>query len=384
MKYKLIRTATVSLSLDVLLKGQLAFLNQYFHVIAVSGADEHLEMVRNREKVQVYDVKMVRKISPLQDLISLFKLYRLFKKEKPTIVHSITPKAGLLSMTAARMAGVPVRIHTFTGLLFPNRKGWMRILLQNTDRWLCRFATHIIPEGEGVKADLIQYQITSKPLNVIAHGNVNGVDLEYYNPSALNEQTLNRFKKNLHLENQRVFLFIGRLVGDKGINELIAAFQAIQEKHKAVKLLLVGNQEPELDPLTLQTIEAIKTNSGIISVGFQEDIRPYIALSDILVFPSYREGFPNVPLQCGSFKKALILSDINGCNEIVQHQKSGLLVPSKNTEKLVDAMETLLLNTDLRTEYGNKIYDHIATYFQQQQVWEALVAEYNVKIREKF
>jgi glycosyltransferase involved in cell wall biosynthesis len=384
MKYKLIRTATVSLSLDVLLKGQLAFLNQYFQVIAVSGADEHLERVRNREKVQVYDVKMVRKISPLQDLISLFKLYRLFKKEKPTIVHSITPKAGLLSMTAARMAGVPVRIHTFTGLLFPNRKGWMRILLQNTDRWLCRFATHIIPEGEGVKADLIQYQITSKPLNVIAHGNVNGVDLEYYNPSALNEQTLNRFKKNLHLENQRVFLFIGRLVGDKGINELIAAFQAIQEKHKAVKLLLVGNQEPELDPLTLQTIKAIKTNSGIISVGFHEDIRPYIALSDILVFPSYREGFPNVPLQCGSFKKALILSDINGCNEIVQHQKSGLLVPSKNTEKLVDAMETLLLNTDLRTEYGNKIYDHIATYFQQQQVWEALVAEYNVKIREKF
>ena len=165
---KLIRTATVSLSLDILLKGQLQFLSQNFDVVAISGQDKHLIEVEDREKVKTIAVAFERKIAPFRDLISLFKLYKVLKKEKPFIIHSITPKAGLLSMIAGYFANVPVRIHTFTGLIFPSKKGLMQQLLIVMDKILCRFATHIFPEGNGVKNDLLQYKITKKPLKINA------------------------------------------------------------------------------------------------------------------------------------------------------------------------------------------------------------------------
>jgi hypothetical protein len=154
---KLIRTSTVAISLDYLLKGQLSFLQNYYEVIAVSGNDIHLEEVAQREKVKTISVVMQRNISPLKDLLSLWNLYVLFKKEKPLIVHSITPKAGLLTMTAGFFAGVPIRIHTFTGLIFPSKTGFLKRLLIIMDKLLCKFATHIYPEGNGVKQDLINF-----------------------------------------------------------------------------------------------------------------------------------------------------------------------------------------------------------------------------------
>ena len=180
MKPKIIRITTVALSLDYLLKGQLAFLNTGLEVVAVSGKDSHLKNVALREGVRVVNISMQRAISPFKDLISLWKLYRLFRKEKPQIVHSMTPKAGLLSMIAARFSGIPIRIHTFTGLIFPSKTGIMQKLLIGTDRLLCTCATHIYPEGEGVKKDLINYKITNKPLKVLANGNVNGIDTSFF------------------------------------------------------------------------------------------------------------------------------------------------------------------------------------------------------------
>ena len=166
LKIKIIRTSTVAISLDFLLKGQLGFLSKEYEVVAVSGKDQHLEKVAYREGVRTEPVIMQRSISPIKDLVSLWKLFWLLKKEKPQIVHSITPKAGLLSMIAAKLAGVPVRIHTFTGLIFPTRTGLLQKLLINMDKLLCYCATNIYPEGKGVRSDLIQYKITSKPLKV--------------------------------------------------------------------------------------------------------------------------------------------------------------------------------------------------------------------------
>ena len=150
---KLIRTATVPISLNVLLKGQLQFLNKNFDVIAISGHDEHLLEVENREGIKTISVAFERQIAPFKDLVSLFKLYKVLKKEKPFIIHSITPKAGLLSMIAGYFANVPIRMHTFTGLVFPTRTGFMQQLLIAMDKILCHFATHIYPEGNGVKND---------------------------------------------------------------------------------------------------------------------------------------------------------------------------------------------------------------------------------------
>lgn len=292
---KLIRTATVSISLDILLKGQLAFLKDHYEVVAVSGKDSHLDSVSSREGVRTIPVSFQRQISPFKDFVSLLKLYKVLRKEKPLIVHSITPKAGLLTMIAAYFAGVPIRIHTFTGLVFPYKKGFIHHLLLFLDKVLCRFATHIIPEGEGVKKDLLAFKVTKKPLKVIANGNVNGIDLDFFNPNKVSQVEQEKLKQQLHINSTDfVFVFVGRLVSDKGINELVAAFETFSSKNSNSKLLLVGPLENDLDPLLQKTKDTISNNKAIISVGFQTDVRPFLAISNVFVFPSYREGFPNV------------------------------------------------------------------------------------------
>lgn len=382
MKTKIIRTSTVAMSLNLLLKGQLSFLSNHYDVIAVSGYDNDLEEVKNREKVAIQNIKMERKITPFQDLISLYKLYKFFKREKPTIVHSITPKAGLLSMMAAKYAGVPIRLHTFTGLIFPSKKGLFQKLLIMMDKVLCWHATHIFPEGNGVKQDLEKYKITSKPLKIIANGNVNGIDVDYFNVENVTIEEKQKLKNELNiLSEDFVFIFVGRLVGDKGINELVAAFNRLDNPR--VKLLLVGPLESELDPLHPQTLALIQQHPNILSVGFQKDVRPYFAISHALAFPSYREGFPNVVMQAGAMELPCIVSNINGCNEIVVEGENGLIVPTKDEEALYQAMCRLINEEGLYNKMKSKARNMITSRYEQKVVWEALLEEYRKLLKEK-
>ena len=389
MKNKLFRISTVPMSLNYLLKGQLRYLNQYFEVVAVSGNDAHLQEVAQREEVRVVPLPMERTISPLKDLHALWQLYCLFRKERPQIVHSITPKAGLLSMLAAKLAGVPIRMHTFTGLIFPSKQGSMQQLLIAMDRLLCWAATHIYPEGYGVKNDLISYKITSKPLQVIANGNVNGIDLDYFSLGQVSEADKTFLKQQLGIkESDFIFVFVGRLVGDKGINELVEAFEGllgIRDKGQVpkVKLLLVGPFENELDPLQTETLNVIETHPNIISVGFQADVRPYFAISDCLVFPSYREGFSNVVMQAGAMGLPSIVTDINGCNEIIVDGENGIIIPSKNTFALKYAMEQMMQDSVLFQKLKQNARPMIQSRYEQQVVWEALFMEYQTLLQEK-
>jgi len=377
------------MSLNYLLKGQLRYLNQYFEVVAVSGNDAHLQEVAQREEVRVVPLPMERTISPLKDLHALWQLYCLFRKERPQIVHSITPKAGLLSMLAAKLAGVPIRMHTFTGLIFPSKQGSMQQLLIAMDRLLCWAATHIYPEGYGVKNDLISYKITSKPLQVIANGNVNGIDLDYFSLGQVSEADKTFLKQQLGIkESDFIFVFVGRLVGDKGINELVEAFEGllgIRDKGQVpkVKLLLVGPFENELDPLQTETLNVIETHPNIISVGFQADVRPYFAISDCLVFPSYREGFSNVVMQAGAMGLPSIVTDINGCNEIIVDGENGIIIPSKNTFALKYAMEQMMQDSVLFQKLKQNARPMIQSRYEQQVVWEALFMEYQTLLQEK-
>lgn len=362
------------MSLNLLLKGQLSFLLKHYDVIAVSGYDDDLELVKNREKVAVKDIKMERQIAPFQDLISLYKLYKFFKKEKPTIVHSITPKAGLLTMMAAKYAGVPLRIHTFTGLIFPSKKGFFQKLLIAMDKVLCWHATHIFPEGNGVKQDLEKYKITSKPLKIIANGNVNGIDVDYFNVENVTIEEKQKLKNELNiLSEDFVFIFVGRLVGDKGINELVRAFSKLQTPNS--KLLLVGPLENNLDPLLPETLKEINYNPNIISVGYQTDVRKYYAISNVLVFPSYREGFPNVVLQAGAMQLPSIVTNINGSNEIIKHNKNGLIIPVQNSDAIFVAMLTIMNQVDIN-DMKKQARIMIENRYKQELVWEALLKEY--------
>jgi glycosyltransferase involved in cell wall biosynthesis len=383
-RLKVIRTSTVSVSLDFLLKGQLRYLQRYFDVIAVSGHDEFLENVADREGIVVKDIKMTRPIDLWSDLVSLWKLYQFFKSEKPVIVHSITPKAGLLSMFAGWLARVPVRIHTFTGLIFPSRTGLMFLLLKNMDRATCFFATKIIPEGEGVKRDLVENHITRKPLSIIRFGNVNGVDIDLFTPHAIPEAQTKQTREIFDIDpNRFTFIFVGRLVRDKGINELVNAFIHVNNRHPNTVLILVGPFEHELDKLEPKTIEFINNNSSIIQTGFQRDVRPFYAISNVLVFPSYREGFPNVPIQAGAMGLPSIVTDINGCNEIIQDGYNGLIIPSKNEIELENAMLRLVEERELLEKLASNSRSSIVSRFNQADIWPLIKQTYNDCLLEK-
>lgn len=380
---KLFRVSTVPVSLNILLKGQLQYLNRHFKVMAISGAGQDLDEVARREGVAVHPIEMQRQISPLKDLVSLIRLYFFFKKEKPQIVHSITPKAGLLAMLAAKMAGVPVRMHTFTGLIFPTRTGLMQRLLINMDQLLCWAATQVYPEGNGVKNDMIRFHITSKPLKILANGNVNGVDLTYFSADEVSDADKETLKNTWDIkETDFIFIFVGRLVGDKGINELISAFKQLNgsSAQQVSKLLLVGPLETALDPLKQETLDEIGRNPNILSLAYQPDVRPYLAVSDALVFPSYREGFPNVVMQAGAMGLPAIVTDINGCNEIIEEGKNGTIIPPKDAEALQKAMERMMADPAWRRGLKENARPMIAARYEQQIVWEALLAEYQTLV----
>ena len=216
-------------------------------------------------------------------------------------------------MIAGKAAGIKHRVYTVTGLRFEGETGMKRKLLKNMERLSCYFATKVIPEGNGVKETLRKEKITSKPLEIIHNGNINGIDLNWYKPS---DKEKNKSKG----QNNITFCFVGRIVRDKGIIELTEAFSRLYDKYRNIELLLVGPFEKDLDPIPERTEKAIISHPAINHVGFQSDVRPWLEKSDILAFPSYREGFPNVVLQAGAMGLPCIVSDINGCNEIIKNR----------------------------------------------------------------
>lgn len=374
-KLKIIRTATIPSSLNILLKGQLSYLNQFYEVTAISGAGSDLDVVRNRESIRVIPVEMERRISVLKDLSALFKLYKIFKNENPEIVHSITPKAGLLSMLAAKFAKVPIRIHTFTGLIFPSKKGLMKWILILMDKLLCLSATNVYPEGEGVKKEMQKFFITDKPLKVIANGNVNGIDTAFFNSIYYSVEDKQRLKEILNInEKDFVFIFIGRLVKDKGINELITVFKSL--KSDKCKLLLVGKFEKNLDPLLPEIERLIKVDPNIIAIGYKDDVRPYLAISDCLVFPSYREGFPNVVMQAGAMGLPSIVTNISGCNEIIIEGENGVVIAPKDKGALLNAMQLFLSNPQEVKRMAANARPLIVNRYEQITLWKALLDEY--------
>lgn len=381
-KIKLIRTSTVPGSLNTFCRGLLRELQEEegYEVVAVSSPGVQLDELLLREGVKAVAVPMERHISPFKDLKSLGELIRVFRREKPTMVHSITPKAGLLSMMAAWFCRVPVRLHTFTGLVFPTATGLAQKILILTDRITCVCATHIVPEGEGVKNDLINYRITKKPLKVLGHGNVRGIDLDHYNPSLPEVQTEASKLRKLGIF---TFIFVGRLVRDKGINELVEAFEKLNDEYPDTRLLLVGSLEQALDPLHPTTLERIMHSPSIEAVGEQSDVRPWLAASDALVFPSYREGFPNVVIEAGAMGLPSIVTDINGSREIIMEGRNGTIVPPHDAKSLQQAMNRFVMDKPMAKRMASASRPLIASRFEQSYVRKCLKDYYKEILRHK-
>ena len=371
MKKKIIRISTIPMSLDILLQGQLRMLSEHYEVVAVSSPGKDLEKVEKREGVRTVAVPMERQISPIRDVVSLFRLIRLFHREKPWMVHSLTPKAGLLAMIAAWMCRVPVRIHSFTGLVFPTTTGLKQKILMATDSITCACATNVLPEGKGVKKDLEHFRITSKPLQIIGNGNINGIDLEFFDRTPEVLEQAEKYRK----EEVVTFCFVGRIVRDKGINELVAAFQRLHQAYPNTRLVLVGPFEEKLDPVLPETRQVIEQHAAIEWMGWQNDIRPFLAASEVFVFPSYREGFPNVVLQAGAMGLPCIVTDINGSNEIISEGINGCIIPSQNEQALYEAMEKML-NLEERQKLAQQARPQIANRYERKALWKELLKFY--------
>ena len=371
---KIIRSSTVPQSLETFCKGMLKELSEDYDVIALSSPGEALDLVGWREEVRTIAVPMERHISVFKDIKSLLSLVKVFRKERPDMVHSITPKAGLLCMMAAWITRVPVRVHTFTGLVFPTSTGLKKRILMFTDRITCACATHIIPEGEGVKNDLIANRITRKSLKVLGFGNVRGIDMDYYSRRPEVED------KAASLRNPGcfTFLYVGRIVRDKGINELIAASRRLSIDYPQVRLYLVGAFEDTLDPVDDTTKDAIDNDERIQYAGRQigDDLLAYYAASDCFVFPSYREGFPNTVLEAGAMGLPCIVTDINGSREIISNRFNGLVVPSHDADALYEAMKWMLDNPEKRKSMASVSREHIAAHFEQGYVRKCLLDYY--------
>ena len=377
-KQTLIRITTVPLSLEKLLSGQLHFMSSFYNVIAVSSDKERLERFGKFEKVAVRSLEMTRKITPLRDVFAVLKLYFFLKKTKPFIVHTHTPKAGIVGMLASKLAGIPHRLHTVAGMPLLEQAGFKRMVLNFVEKLTYSCATKVYPNSFKLRDIIIKNEYCPPTkLKVLANGSSNGIDTSYFDTTHFSEDQKSSLKQDLGIKSSDfVFIFVGRIVSDKGINELISAFSEIQEYKTDLKLLLVGPYEQELDPLKEETLNQINTNKSIFSVGYQDEVRPYFAISDCLVFPSYREGFPNVVMQAGAMGLTCIVSDINGCNEIIEDTKNGYIIPVRDKEAVKETLIRILENKEEYSKMQQNAREMIVSRFDQKTMWESILQEY--------
>lgn len=418
-KKKIIRVTTADISLEGLLRGQLAFLRQHYDLVGLASDTGVLQFTAEREGIRVINVPMHREISLGADIKSLIALYRVFRRERPWMVHANTPKGSLLAMVAAFLARVPRRLYTVTGLRYQGATGKLRLILKTMERITCLMATHVIPEGKGVMRALQEDHITRKPLAVIRYGNINGKDTRHLSPrqtaadvlkkdyDAVTDEDIKALRRQLREdlatkalwpddaeertekkpigEGDFVFIFIGRMVVDKGMCELARAMQHLTGDFPGAHLLLLGTME-QGDAIPDDVRHYFLHDPHVIYAGPQYDIRPWLLAADALVFPSYREGFPNVPMEAGAMGLAAIVTNINGANEIIEDGVNGTIIPAPLnsrghhaadiTPALEDAMRAFLSHPDDVARMAAAAPRRIRERYEQKDVWQALLDYY--------
>lgn len=375
-KAKIVRVTTVPVSMNIILKGQLAYLNQYYDVVGITGKDEkHFSEIEKREGIRMIPLYLSRVISPFQDLKSLIQMYFILRREKPDIVHTHTPKAGLIGLLAAKMARVPIRLHTVGGIPWMEIKGLKKKILKYIEILTYSFAHKIYPNSKGLKQFILDQKLCStQKLEVLANGGSNGIDTDYFRADPVLRADM---RATYNIQDDDIILgFVGRIASEKGINEWLQVFQKIRKSYK-VKILLIGLFEKVYGGLKSEVEERIQHDPDILWLGRFDDVRPYYNMMDIFVFPSYREGFPNAVLEACSMSLPVIATNINGCNEIIQEGKNGLLIEPKSEDSLYEALIKLLDNKGLCNEFSHQSRQIVVQKFNRERVWAALKEEYD-------
>lgn len=377
----LLRLTTVPISLDLLLTGQPAYMREHgFRVVLGSADGPEREKVMRREQCPHVIIPFTRAITPLQDLRCLRQLVGMMRRLRPAIVHTHTPKAGLLGMLAARLAGVPVRIHTIAGLPYMTASGRRRRLLIQIERITARAAQHIWPNSQSILAEVRRRRLCSpEKLGIVGQGSTNGIDIEEFSPDRVSDDRSEHAREQVGYRNDRRYLVaIGRLVRDKGILELLEAFEAIHRDRPEVHLVLAGPLEQQRSEETLpeETVSLIGRHPAIIHIPWTDDVPAFLGLADILVHASHREGFPNVLLQAGAMHCPVVCSAIPGNTDLVEDGHTGLTFPVGQAGKLEKKLRFALDTPDALREYADKLQEKVVTDFRREAVHRAMLDRY--------
>ena len=375
MKRKFYFTTTIANTL-FFFKGQCKLWKENFDVCAVSSNKDKLLLFAKEENVSYKYIPMHRNISVVNDVLCLFRFIWLFITERPYIVHGNTPKASMLSMVAAWITHRPVRIYMCHGLRYQTTNGSLRHILMFMGKLSCRCATNVICVSDGVKNQLIEDHLCqATKAKVIRYGTAGGIDIDHFSRESINNEINTREKLNIP-NSSFVFCFVGRIVKDKGINELVNAFDKLSKEKENIHLLLVGPEENDLDPISTQSRMIIESNERILALGRQNDVRPYLAASNAFVLPSYREGVGMVILEANAMGIPAIASDIIGCRDVIGPGINGELIPSQDEDSLYEKMKDWEENRQKVESMARNCREYVCSRYSSNDVASAYYKEY--------
>lgn len=374
---KIAHVATVDVSVRILLLNQLISLQKAGYVVtAICNPGPYLPEIE-ATGIRVLPVRMTRNITPISDLRSLWTLYNIFLREHFTIVHTHTPKPGLLGQLAAKMAGVPIIINTLHGFYFHEHMHPILRRFYITLEKIAALNSDIILSQNSEDIETAIREGICQPNNIKYLGN--GIDLVRFNPSSLTLDAIRRKRTEVGLPNgAKVVGFVGRLVREKGLLELFAAIRIVKKHFPNVKLLIIGPVDYEKpDALTPETAMEYGIDKNCIFLGFRHDMPELYALMDILVLPSHREGFPRSPMEASAMGAPVIATNIRGCREAVKHSGNGLLVPLGDVDALAKAICRLLGNQEEARSVGKEGQQIAKERFDEQKVFQRVKEEYS-------
>lgn len=379
MSLRVCRVATVPFFLQHHLREQICAIVRAGHQVElVSAGGVEVSELLKIPGIKFHQIDIPRAISPWRDLRALWMLFLLFRNRRFDIVHSTTPKAGMLCAIAGCMAGIPIRLHTFTGQPWVELVGLKRYLAKAGDWLTAHLTTLSYADSHSQRDFLITQGIASHDnLTVLGKGSLAGVDLERFGRK-LAAESLAQTRHDLGIPDGAVVItFIGRLTRDKGVAELVDAFAELTHAGRSCVLMLVGPQEPERDPLPSQTISSIDLNPWVFLCGYTSSPERYLSVTDIFCLPSYREGFGNVVIEAAAMGVPTVGTDIVGLRDSVEDGVTGSLVPPKDASALASALQRLIDDSELRLKMGNAARARAFKEFDSHVINAELLREYD-------
>lgn len=380
---KIARIATVPFFLYNHLRLQIAETARAGHeVVLISSGGPEVDSLKQIEGVRFVRHEIQRQISPLKDLISLWQLFWLFRKEHFDIVHTTTPKAGMLGAIAAFLARVPIRLHTFTGQAWAQMHGLKRELAKLGDRLTALLNTRCYADSLSQREFMVDQAVAQRrKIHVLGAGSLAGVDLKRFCGKAKQSSIRQSLRAKRVPDDHMIITFIGRITADKGVSELISSFRELQALDVPCTLLLIGPEEP--DAKHLYQVTRLAELPHVHLLGYQPNPEHWLAATDIFCLPSYREGFGNVVIEAAAMGVPTVGTDIPGLRDAVVHAETGILVPVKNVSALTQALTKLLVDGGMRSEMGRRAFIRARQHFDAFKLNRLLIEEYSL-LREEY